>query len=61
MTYFPCFKKKKNLKAEKEPETYSALEVARHIINYSCQFHQIIFCGKKERLRPFFSVANVSG
>lgn len=53
MAYFPCFKKKKNLKAEKEPEAYSALEVARHIINYSNQTEQPLSVLKLQKIMYF--------
>lgn len=47
------FSKKKNLRAEKEPEVYSALEVARHIINYSNQAEQFLSVLKLQKIMYF--------
>lgn len=43
----------KNMKAEKEPEVYSALEVARHIINYSNQTKQFVSALKLQKVMYF--------
>lgn len=52
MLKFYCFSEK-NMKAEKEPEVYRALEVARHIINYSSQTKQFVSALKLQKVMYF--------
>ena len=52
MLKFYCFSEK-NMKAEKEPEVYSALEVARHIINYANQTRRFISALKLQKVMYF--------
>ena len=53
MAYFPCFKKKEKPESRKEPEAYSALEVARHIINYANQTEQFVSALKLQKIMYF--------
>lgn len=52
MLKFYCFSEK-NMKTEKEPEVYSALEVARHIVNYSYSSKQYISALKLQKIMYF--------
>ena len=53
MLEFYCFRKKKKTKNRRKPEVYSALEVARHIINYSNQTEQFISALKLQKILYF--------